>query len=106
MSFSASAVLAPIRSGKHSIPPSPKVNASGGVPQKMSSAVGLSTWRGNRSHIASTSRWKCIVPLGWPVVPLVKAIRQVSSAAVSQAVKVSGLPASAVSSASGPVPLK
>ncbi len=82
------------------------MNASGGVPQKRSSAVGLSTWRGNRSHIASSIAVEVHRALGWPVVPLVKAIRQVSSAAVSQAVKVSGLPASAVSSASGPVPLK
>ena len=32
---------------------------------------------------AITSRWKCIVAFGWPVVPDVKASRQVSSAAVS-----------------------
>ena len=43
--------------------------------------------RGKQSQIASTSRWKCIVPFGSPVVPEVKAIRQTSSAAVSQAVK-------------------
>ena len=35
------------------------------------------------------SRWKCIVPFGSPVVPDVNAIRQTSSLAVSQAVKLS-----------------
>src|SRR5258706_12852251 len=55
-------VLAPTRSGKHSSPPRPKVKASGGVPQKMSSGPGRITWRGNRSHMASTSRWKCMQP--------------------------------------------
>ena len=39
------------------------------------------------SHIAITSRWKCIVPFGRPVVPEVKAISTTSSAAVSQAVE-------------------
>ena len=33
------------------------------------------------------SRWKCMVPFGSPVVPEVKAIRQTSSLAVSQAAK-------------------
>ncbi|MNL61777.1 hypothetical protein D3C87_1857390 [compost metagenome] len=45
-------------------------------------------------------------PLGEPVVPLVKAIRQTSSAAVSQAVKSSGLAAASASSASGAESLK
>ncbi len=39
--------------------------------------------------LASMSRWKCMVPFGSPVVPDVKAIRQTSSLAVSQAVKFS-----------------
>ncbi|MNN67477.1 hypothetical protein D3C81_1831140 [compost metagenome] len=43
VSFSASTVLAPMRSGKHSMPPSPKVNAIGGVPQKISSGPARST---------------------------------------------------------------
>ena len=59
------------------------MKASGGLPMKMSSAVGRSTCGGQQAQAAITSRWKCIVPLGWPVVPEVKAIRQVSSAAVS-----------------------
>jgi hypothetical protein len=37
--------------------------------------------------MAITSRWKCIVALGTPVVPEVKASRQVSSAAVSTLAK-------------------
>ena len=38
---------------------------------------------GHASHMASTSRWKCMVPLGLPVVPLVKAIRHTSSRLVA-----------------------
>ena len=41
------------------------------------------------AQLASMSRWKCIVPFGSPVVPDVNAIRQTSSLAVSQAVKLS-----------------
>ena len=95
---SSSSVEAPTRIGKHSMPPRPKVNASGGVPQKTSSACVRSTDRGNRSHIASTSRWTCIVPLGWPVVPEVKAISATSSCAVSQPAKLAGLAAARASS--------
>ena len=73
-SRSISTVEAPKRSGKQSRPPSPNVNASGGVPQKTSSAAGLRHERGKASHIAITSRWKCMLPFGWPVVPDVKAI--------------------------------
>ena len=40
---------------------------------------------GKQSPIASTSRWKCMVAFGLPVVPEVNAIRQTSSAAVSTA---------------------
>ena len=36
--------------------------------------------------MASTSRWKCMVPLGLPVVPLVNAIRHTSSRLVGWAV--------------------
>ena len=50
------------------------------------------TCAAKQSQIASTSRWKCIVPFGSPVVPEVKAIRQTSSAAVSTAAKVAGWP--------------
>ena len=39
VSRSTSTVRAPKRSGKHSRPPRPKVKASGGVPQKMSSCA-------------------------------------------------------------------
>ena len=82
-SFSARTVAAPTRIGKASMPPSPKVKASGGVPQNTSSFVAPRIERGKASHIATTSRWKCIVPLGLPVVPEVKAMSAVSSAAVS-----------------------
>ncbi len=47
------------------------MNAIGGEPMKMSSLRGRTISRENVSHIASTSRWKCIVPFGRPVVPLV-----------------------------------
>ena len=59
------------------------MNASGGVPQKTSSRVGFRHERGNASHIAITSRWKCMQPFGCPVVPEVKAISATSSSAVS-----------------------
>ena len=39
--------------------------------------------RGKQSQIAITSRWKCIVALGSPVVPDVNASRLTSSAAVA-----------------------
>jgi len=55
-SFSSRTVLARAHSGKHSRPPSPNVNASGGVPMKTSLACGLRQWRGKISHIAMTSR--------------------------------------------------
>jgi len=89
-SFSTSTVDAPTRIGKASIPPRPKVKAIGGVPQKMSSFDGMRQERGKASHIAITSRWKCIVPLGLPVVPEVKAMSATSSAAVSTLRKVCG----------------
>ena len=91
VAFSISSVDAPTRSGKTTRPPSPKVKASGGVPVKTSSAVGRSTWRENVSAMASTSRWKCIVAFGRPVVPEVKASSATSSAAVSTSSNVSGL---------------
>jgi hypothetical protein len=59
------------------------VKASGGLPRKTSLASARSTWSGKQTQLAITSRWKCIVAFGWPVVPEVKARRQVSSAAVS-----------------------
>jgi hypothetical protein len=99
---SSSTADAPTRIGKSTSPPRPKVKASGGVPQKTSSARGRSTWGGKQSHTASTSRWKCIVPLPCPVVPDVNAISATSSAAVSQAVNVSGLPS--ISASSEPAP--
>ena len=56
VSLSISTVDAPTRIGKHSMPPRPKVNASGGVPQKMSSFTGFRHERGNavahRHHVA------------------------------------------------------
>ncbi len=53
-----------------------------------------------------TSRWKCIVALGTPVVPEVKASRQVSSAAVSTLAKRPSWRAMAASRLSGPSSLK
>ena len=55
----------------------------GGLPMKTSSAAGWSIERGKQSQIAITSRWKCMVPLGLPVVPEVNAISATSSFAVS-----------------------
>ena len=75
------------------MPPRPKVKASGGVPQTMSLASSLSVERGKQSQIAITSRWKCIVPLGLPVVPDVNAMRQMSSRAVSMLPKLAGFAA-------------
>ena len=72
------------------MPPSPNVNAIGGVPQTMSSFAILMTERGKQSHMAITSRWKCTVPFGLPVVPEVKAMSAGSSAAVGTLPKVSG----------------
>ena len=62
--------------------------------------------RGQQAQAAITSRWKCIVPLGSPVVPEVKAIRQVSSAAVSTLSNVAGLARARASSCRRRVPLK
>ncbi len=59
--------------------------AERGLPANTSSATGLRTCREKVSAIASTSRWKCVQPLGLPVVPDVKAIRATSSAAVGTA---------------------
>jgi hypothetical protein len=78
---------APAHIGNTSRPPRPKVKASGGEPITMSSGVARSTWRGQVSQAASTSRWVCTAALGLPVVPEVKAISAMSSAAVGQALK-------------------
>ena len=48
-----------------------------------SSGIGRRMCGGQQAQIAITSRWKCIVPFGWPVVPDVNAMMQVSSADVS-----------------------
>src|ERR1044072_6921089 len=72
---------APARSGKTTRPPRPKVKPSGGLPANTSSGVGRSTWAENVSAMASTSRWKCMQPLGRPAVPEVKAVRGASGAA-------------------------
>ncbi len=79
------AVEAPKRSGNSTSPPSPNVNASGGVPLKTSLGRGSRIARANVSHAASRSRWKCTQPFGVPVVPEVKAMIATSSAAVSTA---------------------
>ncbi len=86
VAFSMSSVEAPTRSGKTTRPPSPNVKASGGVPVNTSSGVGRSTCVENVSAFASTSRWKCMVAFGRPVVPDVKASSATSSAAVSTGV--------------------
>jgi len=87
VSRSSSTVAAPTRSGKSNRPPNPKVNASGGVPMQMSFAARCTIDFGKQSQIAITSRWKCIVALGLPVEPEVKAMSAVSLAAVSTALK-------------------
>ena len=61
-------------------PPSPNVNASGGVPVNTSSGTAAARARRRCRQIASTSRWKCIVAFGLPVVPEVKASIATSSA--------------------------
>ena len=81
--FSSSTVEAPTCIGNSVSPPRPKVKASGGLPMKTSFSSARSTCSGKQTQLAITSRWKCIVAFGWPVVPEVKASRQVSSAAVS-----------------------
>ena len=53
-----------------------------------------------------TSRWKCIVAFGWPVVPEVKANMQVSSAAVATLSKLAGWRAIAASRPLSPASLK
>ena len=98
--FSSNTVLAPTDSGNSSRPPRPKVNASGGLPMKRSSAVARSVCAGQQAQAAITSRWKCMVPLGWPVVPEVNAIRHTSSRAVSTGSKVAALAAARAASAS------
>ena len=99
-------VEAPIRSGNSKSPPSPNVNASGGLPVNTSSAPARSIAGGQQSHAAIRSRWKCIVPLGLPVVPDVNAISAVSSAAVSTVAKLAAFPAIRASSASPASPPK
>ena len=83
VAFSTSTVDAPACSGNSSTPPRPNVKANGGVPVKTSSGDGRSTWREKVSQIASTSRWKCIVAFGRPVVPDVKASSATSSEEVA-----------------------
>ena len=89
---------APAHIGKISMPPSPKVKASGGEPITMSSVRARSTWRGQVSQAASTSRWVCTAAFGLPVVPEVKAKRATSVAAVAHAAKRLGLRAAMASS--------
>lgn len=81
--FSSRTTCAPTLIGNSVSPPSPKVNASGGLPMNTSSAVAFNTCGGKHTQLAITSRWKCIVAFGWPVVPEVNASRQVSSTAVA-----------------------
>jgi hypothetical protein len=60
---------------------------------KTSSADGCKTCRENVSQIDITSRWKCIVALGRPVVPEVNASMQTSSLEVATSSKVGSLAA-------------
>src|SRR4029079_15899035 len=78
VAFSTSSVAAPAWSGKSSTPPSPKVKAYGGGPVNTSSVDGCSTCREKVSQIDITSRWKCIVAFGRPVVAEVKASTETS----------------------------
>ncbi len=82
------------------------MNASGGVPQKISSGWARSVDFGKQSHIAITSRWKCIVPFGSPVVPEVNAMMHGSSDAVSTLSNVPVFAAASASSEPGPPSLK
>ena len=66
------------------------MKASGGVPVNRSSAAGRTTCREKVSAMASTSRWKCMVALGRPVVPEVNASSATSSAAVGTAANSAG----------------
>ena len=84
-------------SGNTSSPPSPNVKASGGLPMKTSSRVARSTCGGQQAAAAITSRWKCSVPFGTPVVPEVKAISATSSLAVATVSKCAGLAAARAS---------
>jgi hypothetical protein len=92
--------------GNSSSPPNAYVNASGGVPMKMSSLVGRRMWRGKQSAQARMSRCVCIVPLPRPVLPEVKAMMAMSSAAVSQFTNVADLPCMSDSRASVAFELK
>jgi hypothetical protein len=104
VAFSISRVLAPTRSGKITRPPRPNVNASGGVPANTSSLRGLTTCAENVSAMASTSRWKCMVAFGRPVVPDVNARSATSSAAVATSAWVSGWPSTMAVRSSVPAP--
>ncbi len=104
VAFSTSRVAAPTRIGNTSRPPSPNVKASGGVPMKTSSGTGRTRCLENVSAIARTSRWKCIVALGRPVVPEVKASSATSSAEVSIAVNSSAAPVMRAARSSLPGP--
>ncbi len=64
-------------------PPSPKVKAAGGLPEKISAEFGLTTSALKVSAIARTSLCECIVAFGFPVVPEVNASMQVSLASES-----------------------
>ena len=100
---STSATLAPAYRGMPTSMPRPKVNATGGLPIMMSEGSGLTTYSLQQMHMAMMSRWKWTVPLGWPVVPLVKAMTAGSSAAVSTGSNVAGFAAMSRSS-SAPAP--
>jgi hypothetical protein len=83
------------------MPPRPKVKASGGEPITMSSGLALSTWRGQASQAASTSRCVCTAALGLPVVPDVKAISAMSSADTGQGVNLPSFCADSTASEPG-----
>ena len=54
--FSSGSVAAPMPNGNNSRPPSPNVNASGGLPANRSSRKAFSVDFGQQSQMARTSR--------------------------------------------------
>ena len=71
--------------GKSNKPPSPKVNASGGVPVTMSCMCARKTCRGQAWQADQTSKCEWQTALGTPVVPEVKASKAMSSPVAGQA---------------------
>ena len=85
MAVSVTRAQAPARRVKTTSIPSPKVKANGAVQATTSSSVRRRVCRPKVLSIESTSRWKCVVILGTPVLPEVGPNNATSSAAVSTA---------------------